>query len=109
MEIPIHIVDEDDDKDEEQKLNTQNVQYDELAKDIINIDWETKVQELDPSDAIEMLTNSLKETLLKNGAKYRIKKKEPKKGNLQRYLKKLEKHKDSATKYQKERGDETDQ
>ena len=59
MEIPIHIVYEDDDKDEEQKLNTQNVQYDELAKDIINIDWETKVQELDPSDAIEILTNYL--------------------------------------------------
>ena len=107
MEIPIHIVDEDDDKDEEQKLNTQNVQYDELAKDIINIDWETKVQELDPSDAIEMLTNSLKEALLKNGAKYRIKRKGTKKGDDPEISKEVRKAQRLSHKIsKKERGDE---
>ena len=79
MTVPMNYIDEDDDKEEEQKLNIQNVKYNNLINDIQDLDWEAKIQEITPSDAIQMITNDLKEALLRNGAKFRIKNKGVKK------------------------------
>ena len=109
MAIPTNNVNDNDDKEVEQKLNIQNVNYENLINDVIDLNWETKIQELEPSESIHMITEELKEALLKNGAKLRIKRKGTKKSedpDISTEIKKAQRLSNKIAK--KQRGEERD-